>query len=275
MARDRYFQAVRGVARGGVLARRVRRTLPSYIVWSVVYATLVQRAGALGAFKLLLTAGAAAQMYFIAVYLQIVVLTPLLYWLLHRRRWLVYAITPMSLAVYEIATAMGLCAPILGRLFPFWLIFYVIGLDWNRWRVIAARHRRLVASCALLMIGLQVVMGFCWNALGNYSMATTQLKLSSMASSLAVVAVFMSVPLSVRSRLADSPFASLGDASFGIYLCHILVLVVLQKLFGLLSLPLGAMTVVLWATTLLFSYIAVTAVSRLLPKQVVDLLGFS
>lgn len=106
MARDRYFQAVRGVAivavvlihclpqceativlrpflnwavaaflflsgfftneakiaRGGVLARRVRRTLPSYIVWSVVYATLVQRAGALGAFKLLLTAGAAAQM---------------------------------------------------------------------------------------------------------------------------------------------------------------------------------------------------------------------
>lgn len=71
-------------------------------------------------------------------------------------------------------------------------------------------------------------MGFCWNALGNYSMATTQLKLSSMASSLAVVAVFMSVPLSVRSRLADSPFASLGDASFGIYLCHILVLVVLQ-----------------------------------------------
>lgn len=263
------------VVAGGVLARRAKRTLPSYVVWSVFYAVLLQRVGVLGTLKLVLTAGASAQMYFIAVYLQLVVLTPLLYWLLHRCRWLVYAISPISLVAYEVVTAMQFCFPVLGRLFPFWLIFYVIGLDWDRWKCAAARCRRFVAPCVLVTIGCQVVAGFCWNALGNYNMATTQLKLSSMASSLAVIVAIKTVSSGMKLSLADSPFAKLGDASFGIYLCHILVLAILQKLLGSLFLPLWVGTVVLWMATLLFSDIVVTAASRLLPKRVTDLIGFS
>lgn len=156
-----------------------------------------------------------------------------------------------------------------------WLIFYVIGLDWDRWKCAAARCRRFVAPCVLVTIGCQVVAGFCWNALGNYNMATTQLKLSSMASSLAVIVAIKTVSSGMKLSLADSPFAKLGDASFGIYLCHILVLAILQKLLGSLFLPLWVGTVVLWMATLLFSYIVVTAASRLLPKRVTDLIGFS
>lgn len=67
---------------GGVLERRLWRTLPPYVVWSLAYALLLQGSGTWGALKALLTAGAAAQMYFIAVYLQLTMLTSLLYRLL-------------------------------------------------------------------------------------------------------------------------------------------------------------------------------------------------
>lgn len=108
--------------------------MPPYVVWSLAYALLLQDSSVLGALKTLLTAGASAQMYFIAVYLQLTMLTPLLYRLLARCPWLVYAITPLSLEAYEVLTASGIALPILGRLFPMWLVFYVVGLDRKRWR---------------------------------------------------------------------------------------------------------------------------------------------
>lgn len=86
----------------GVLGHRIRRTLPPYVVWSLAYALLLQDSSVLGALRALLTAGASAQMYFIAVYLQLTMLTPLLYRLLARCPWLVYAITPLSLEAYEV-----------------------------------------------------------------------------------------------------------------------------------------------------------------------------
>lgn len=236
---------------------------------------LVQHAGAIGTFKLVLTAGASAQMYFIAVYLQLVGLTPLLYRLLRRCRWLVYAITPIALIAYEAAAGMGFCFPVLGRLFPFWLIFYVVGLDWGRWKNLVAQRRRLVVPCVFVAIGCQVVAGFCWSAFGDYNMATTQLKLSSMTSSLVAIAAIMTAPSNIRSRMADSPLSRVGDASFGIYLCHILVLTVLQKLLGLLSLPLWVMTALLWAATLLFSFIVVEAANRFMSKRLAGLIGFA
>lgn len=87
-----------------MLGRRIRRTLPPYVVWSLAYALLLQGSSVLGALKALLTAGASAQMYFVAVYLQLTMLTPLLYRLLKWRPLIVYAITPLSLAVYETLT---------------------------------------------------------------------------------------------------------------------------------------------------------------------------
>ena len=117
--------------------------MPPYVVWSLAYALLLQGSSVLGALKALLTAGASAQMYFVAVYLQLTMLTPLLYRLLARCLWLVYAITPLSLAAYEVLTVSGIALPILGRLFPMWLVFYVVGLDWKRWR------DRLHAHCSL------------------------------------------------------------------------------------------------------------------------------
>lgn len=187
------------IARGGVLERRLWRTLPPYVVWSLAYALLLQGSGTWGALKALLTAGAAAQMYFIAVYLQLTMLTFLLYRLLRWRPLIVYAVTPLSLAAYDVLTAVGVALPILGRLFPMWLVFYVVGLDWERWRARLQGKFRAALVALGACLAIQLVSGFAWLHLGDYNMATTQLKLSSMATSLCVIAVIMLLPASEKT----------------------------------------------------------------------------
>lgn len=259
----------------GVLGRRIRRTLPSYVVWSLAYALLLQDSSVLGALKALLTAGAAAQMYFIAVYLQLTLLTPLLYRLLKWRPLIVYAITPLSLAVYEALTVAGIALPILGRLFPMWLIFYVVGLDWERWR--DRLHGKLGAALIALgmCLAIQLACGFTWLRLGDYNMATTQLKLSSMATSLCAIAVVMLLPAAMKVRLSESFFSDVGDASFGIYLCHMFVLAVARKVLTFLALPAVLSTVLLWLLTLTISFAFCALVRKGAPRRVAELLGIS
>ena len=263
------------IARGGVLGRRIRRTLPPYVVWSLAYALLLQGSSVLGALKALLTAGASAQMYFVAVHLQLTTLTPLLYRLLKWRPLIAYAITPLSLAVYEALTIAGVALPILGRLFPMWLIFYVVGLDWERWR--DRLHGKLGAALIALgmCLAIQLACGFTWLRFGDYNMATTQLKLSSVATSLCVIAVIMLLPTSGKRRLSESFLADVGDASFGIYLCHMFVLVVVRKALAFFALPSVAGTALLWLVTLILSFAFCALVRKGAPRRVAELLGIS
>lgn len=261
------------IARGGVLERRLWRTLPPYVVWSLAYALLLQGSGTWGALKALLTAGAAAQMYFIAVYLQLTMLTSLLYRLLRWRPLIVYAVTPLSLAAYEVLTAVGVALPILGRLFPMWLVFYVVGLDWERWRARLQGKFRAALVALGACLAIQLVSGFAWLHLGDYNMATTQLKLSSMATSLCVIAVIMLLPASEKHRLSESFLAGVGDASFGIYLCHMFVLAVVRKVLTFLALPAVLSTVLLWLLTLTISFVLCAFVRTKSPRRFADVVG--
>lgn len=243
------------------------------MIWSLAYALFLQGSSVLGALKALLTAGASAQMYFIAVYLQLTMLTPLLYQLLGRHPWLVYATTPLSLAAYEVLTASGIALPILGRLFPMWLAFYVVGLDWERWR--ARLQGKFGAALVALgaCLAIQLAFGFTWLRFGDYNMATTQLKLSSMAMSLCAIAVIMLLPTSGKRRLSKSFLVNVGDASFGIYLCHIFVLAVVGKALAFFALPPVAGTVLLWLLTLAISLALCVLVRKVVPKRVAKVLG--
>lgn len=172
-------------------------------------------------------------------------------------------------------TAVGIALPILGRLFPMWLVFYVVGLDWERWR---ARLQGKF-SAALVALGaclaIQLASGFAWLHIGDYNMATTQLKLSSMATSLCVIAVIMLLPTLGKRRLSESFLADMGDASFGIYLCHMFVLAAARKALAFFALPSVAGAALLWLLTLTFSFAFCALVRKGAPRRVAKLLGMS
>lgn len=212
-------------------------------------------------------------MYFLLLYAQLTILTPLIYRALESCRALVYSVTPVALVVYEIATAAGFVFPVLGRLFPFWMLFYVVGLDWKRWRGVVEGERRVWVLVLAGCVFLQIVAGYCWDSFGDYNMATTQIKLSSMVTSLAVIAVTMSASSRARSVASSSPLVPLGDASFGIYLSHMLVLAIVRKVLALIAIP-GLLSVVLaWLLTLGLSYAFCIVASKVLPTRASRILG--
>lgn len=186
---------------------------------------------------------------------------------------LVYLVTPATLVVYELATAAGFAFPALGRLFPFWMLFYIIGLDWRRWQRVVEGKLRVWAWVLVGSIGLQIAVGYCWNSFGDYNMATTQIKLSSAVTSLAAIAVMMSASSRTRSVMLSSPLVPLGDASFGVYLSHILILAVFRKILtqtAISGLPSVALS---WLLTLGLSYTFCVVAGRVLPTRASRILG--
>lgn len=123
-----------------------------------------------------------------------------------------------------------------------WLVYSLIGLEW-RGRIglwLRARDVRMGALVAMLVICVlvQEVEGFCWLAVEDYDLATTQLKLSAMASSCAFILMAMGVSQTVRQRVASCrALVALGDCSFGVYLCHIAAVMLFSKVFSVLGLP--------------------------------------
>lgn len=318
MARDRYLQAIRGLAiacvvcihclpqcaasvvlrpflnwavagflflsglltseskilRGGGLAKRLHKVLIPYLVWSGIYLVVTQRLTAGGIVKGVLFGTSSAQMYYLLVYAQLVVLTPLLYRVLRSHRLLVYCVTPVFLLVREVAAIVGVALPQVQVLFPAWLLFYVLGLDWGKVRRAATRRCSLLPGLLIACLLLQLAAGYAWLVWGDFNMATTQLKLSSMATSVVVVMLIGLAGQRFRRLLANSCFVKLGDLSFGIYLCHILVLGVVTKVLGFVVIPLLMITVVNLAVTLVVSACVVAAGATLLPRKVCEALGF-
>lgn len=82
------------ILRGG-LAKRLHKVLIPYLVWSGIYLVVTQRLTAGGIVKGVLFGTSSAQMYYLLVCAQLVVLTPLLYRVLRSHRLLVYCVTPV------------------------------------------------------------------------------------------------------------------------------------------------------------------------------------
>lgn len=245
-----------------------------YLVWSGIYLVVTQRLTAGGIVKGVLFGTSSAQMYYLLVYAQLVVLTPLLYRALRSHCLLVYCVTPVFLLVREIAVIVGVALPQVQVLFPAWLLFYVLGLDWGKVGRAATRRCSLLPGLLVACLFLQLVSGFAWLARGDYNMATTQLKLSSMATSAVLVVLIGLTGHRLRQLFARSHLAKLGDLSFGIYLCHILVLSVVTKVLGFVAIPPLMATVVNLAVTLVVSACVVAAGATLLPRKVCEVLGF-
>ena len=268
-----YLTSESKIKAGGVLSGRLKKTLVPYALWSIAYALLLQHSGVLGIVKALVIGGASAQMYYVLVYAQLVVLAPLLYRLLHACPFVPYALGVLALVGREAAALAGIALPHVQAIFAVWLIFYVVGLDWERWRGYVEGKVALWGIAAAVALCVQGGFGFAWNAYGDYNMATTQLKLSSMATSLAVIALLMAMPAHLKAKAGGSFLGKLGDASFGIYLCHIFAVAALGKVLGLIVPALLFATVLKWVLAVSLSYLFCLVAGKMLPRKAAGWVG--
>lgn len=94
-----------------------------------------------------------------------------------------------------------------------------------------------------------------------------------MLASLAVIGLIMVLSPKLKANLGGSFLAKLGDASFGIYLCHMFAVAALGKLLALAALPLALVTAAKWILAVAISYLLSVFAGRALPKKVAGWLG--
>ena len=243
--------------------RRITRVLVPYIIWTVIYSIPdIQSSGPSALVKNLLCANATTTLYYIFVYIQFVLLTPLLGKLAKSPyRHLGWLIAPLSVILFKYIPVFGNIQ--LGKHIQLfwndaclgWFTFYYLGLILGN-RIIDRQFdiRNLaVLYCASLL--LQMAEGYLWFTVDPAGCGS-QLKLSSILSS----TIFMLIIYCVLNRGSHEPksrlLCSIGDYSFGIYLVHMMILNGLQHLEFYSAIPYPLTSLIVLSVSFIFCYIS-------------------
>ena len=246
--------------------RRLTRVLVPYIIWTVIYSIPdIRSSGPSALVKNLLCANATTTLYYIFVYIQFVLLTPLLGKLAKSPyRHLGWLIAPLSVILFKYIPVFGDIQ--LGKHIELfwndaclgWFTFYYLGLILGN-RIIDRRFniRNLaVLYCASLL--LQMAEGYLWFTVDPAGCGS-QLKLTSILSS----SIFMLIIYSVLSSNHGTKcrlLSTIGDYSFGIYLVHMMILKALEPMALYSAIPYPVTSLIILIISFIFCYIC-TAVT--------------
>lgn len=236
--------------------KRIIRVIIPYVIWTVIYTLPLIISGQeniLQIAKNLVTARAAATLYYIFVYIQFVILTPYLARLAESKyRNLGWYIAPVAMVIFKYTFWLtDLSSNSIISLFWTdvclgWFTFYYLGLLLGNKIIQPKFSLRNLSFIYFAAIILEIIEGYYLLQLGEVDCGT-QLKLTSLLSSsifLLIVYILLNKPeINIKSRF----LRSIGDLSFGIYLCHIMIMLFLDKVpyYTALPFPLTSVVVVL------------------------------
>jgi len=210
--------------------KRITRVIIPYIIWVVLYTLLNGSPSEIP--KFLITSRAAGHLYFISVYIQLVLLHPVLIKLLNSRfRKLVWLIAPLSILFFQYLGNYGKVGilenhhvQLLWNISCFgWISYYYMGMIMrNKDLHIIKSSLKFVFFLLLLFLVIQIGEGFLLHYHG-FRNSGSQLKLSCLISNMAMMLFVFYFIVDVKIKYEKQIFRilkQLGDYSFGIYLCH-------------------------------------------------------
>ena len=155
------------------------------------------------------------------------------------RHWkLGFIISPVAIGTQYILTLLGkqLPFPWNANLCFVWLIYFYFGMCVRIGKIAIGSIRLRCVIAALLV---QYIEAAFWIfIMNNTEMATTQIKITAMLTSLAVIwggYSWVTNNKTIKENIVVKTLIHIGDISFGIYLTHILIMdytsVVLHRVF--------------------------------------------
>lgn len=257
--------------------RRITRVLVPYFIWTVIYSIQdIQSEGLSVLVKNLLCANATTTLYYIFVYIQFVLLTPLLGKLAKSRfRHLGWIIAPLSVVLFKYIPAFG--DIYLGKHVELlwsdaclgWFTFYYLGLILGN-KILSPKFnlRNLVFLYCMSLL-LQMGEGYLWFTVDPAGCGS-QLKLTSILSS----SIFMLIIYSVLSSNHGTKcrlLSTIGDYSFGIYLVHMMILKALEPMTLYSAIPYPVTSLII----LIISFIFCNVFTAVTGKRVGRWLGLA
>ena len=257
--------------------RRITRVLVPYFIWTVIYSIQdIQSEGLSVLVKNLLCANATTTLYYIFVYIQFVLLTPLLGKLAKSRfRHLGWIIAPLSVVLFKYIPAFGDIH--LGKHVELlwsdaclgWFTFYYLGLILGN-KLLSPKFNLInlvFLYCVSLL--LQMVEGYLWFTVDPAGCGS-QLKLTSILSSSIFMLIIYSV-LSSNHGMKCRLLSTIGDYSFGIYLVHMMILKELEPMALYSAIPYPVTSLII----LIISFIFCNVFTAVTGKRVGRWLGLT
>lgn len=221
--------------------KRIMRVIIPYIIWTVIYS--IPHFTFKGLAVNLITTWAAPTLYYIFVYIQFVLLTPIIGKLAKSKwQWIGWIIAPISIIVFKyywllsgqtlnqyVSTAWGLSC--LG-----WFTYYYLGLVLGNSLLKHPLNSRVALALLLVSLPVQMAEGYGLMLMGNYNYGS-QMKMSVFLTSsmFLLLAYYWLVDDRYTPRTRILSF--LGDWSFGIYLSHMVVIRILNLIPFCNSIP--------------------------------------
>ena len=242
--------------------KRIIRVLIPYLIWSLVYVVYARDFNIKSILFKLVTGQCCGIYYYILVYIQLVLLTPILFKLLDKK--LIYIVTPLFLCVLYLFSILGKSIPFPYNVNTFfaWLIFYFYGLRFRNMKLKVNLNKNICLY--ILFIMLSIIEGFFWNKQGNYNFAISQTKITSMFTTLCFINI--TIALKDKIKCICKTLKIIGDCSFGMYLTHFLFL----RIIGYRISNILLRYIVVVTITVLFILIA----KKILGEKISGYLGF-
>lgn len=235
--------------------KRILRILIPYVVWTLLYTLAYKNYGRL-AYNLL-TAKIAPQFYYVFVYIQLVLITPLLNRLANSKfRFIGWIIAPVMTIIFKYIPFFTdfhinkYVSLIYGNSFLAWFTFYYLGILLGNNIIKLKSGTVKLTVFYIISIGLQMLEGYWWMKLGNVNCGTQNKVSTLLTSSLFLLIVYklLQSEKQIKYNFLTRGIELLGDCSFGIYLSHILVIRYLKRLlpiYGDLPFCLNSLTVLI------------------------------
>ena len=212
--------------------KRIVRVVIPYLIWTVIYTI---QTGDLKRLPVnILTTNAASHLYYIFVYIQFVLLTPMLGKLAKSKYgWLVWFITPVFLLFYKYLPLShgkdpsGYTEIICRVLCLGWVTIYSLGLALGN-RILVKKYSMtaLIALYAASIV-LQVGEGYGWLMMGSSNPGSI-LKFTGIVTAVAFLLIVYTILERGGLKRCNRLLVMIGDYSFGLYLCHVLVMRLLR-----------------------------------------------
>ena len=217
--------------------KRILRVLIPYILWSIPYTTINSASRGLSLSRYvvnILTTFSSSILYYVFVYIQLVLLTPLLGKLLKKKYWyLVFIISPLALlpfyywTFHDITPNKYINTIWLVGCFR-WVIFYYLGLYLKNRTPKKNYDLKKLISLYLFTIIIQMLEGYIWLQ-HIVDRAGTHAKLSAMLTSAIFILIAYQYINTEKWKGKNKFLVTIGNYSFGIYLSHYLLIDIFSK----------------------------------------------